>query len=125
VRALILTAISTSLVGVFRLIQQRSRYQFSRRRAGTDMVKNWRFGRWFFAGQIVGLVQSYAVPWILTFFYGPEKTGILMACQTLVLLSNPVLLGLANWLGPATVRAYVSEGINGLNRLLAVCWCLH
>ncbi|MBX3422402.1 MAG: oligosaccharide flippase family protein [Pirellulaceae bacterium] len=118
VRALILIAICSSVVGMTRLWQLRSRYRVLRRRLGSDLVKNWRFGRWFFAGQIVGLVQSYAVPWILTFYYGAEKTGILMACQTLVLLSNPLLIGLANWLGPASVRTYVTAGVQGMNRLL-------
>ncbi|HMP79138.1 MAG TPA: polysaccharide biosynthesis C-terminal domain-containing protein, partial [Pirellulaceae bacterium] len=117
-RALFLIAISSTCVGVVRLLQQRSRFQYSCRLAGLDIRKNWRFGRWFFAGQIVGLAQAYAVPWILTLAYGAEQTGILMACQTLVLLSNPMLLGLANWLGPASVRTYVSDGLAGLNRLL-------
>jgi PST family polysaccharide transporter len=118
VRALLVVGISGGVIGVVRLLYRRQDYQFVRRRMGLDAYRNWNFGRWFFAGQIVGLIQSYAVPWLLTLFYGAEKTGILMACQTLVLLSNPILLGLSNWLGPTAVRTYLELGVRGLNRLL-------
>ena len=40
-----------------------------------------------------------------------------MACHTIVLMSNPFLLGMANWLGPKAARVYSDGGASQVIRL--------
>ncbi len=117
-RSLLIMGACCVAVSVPVLIWQRRSYRIVKRLLCADAMKNLSFGKWFFAGQLVGLIQAYAVPWMLTFFYSAEATGILMACQTLVLLSNPILLGLANWLNPVAAREFARGGASLLIHLL-------
>ena len=48
--------------------------------------------------------------WLVAFLVGPVQTGIYAACQTLLLFTNPVILGFGNLLGPRIAQAYTSGG---------------
>jgi O-antigen/teichoic acid export membrane protein len=72
--------------------------------------RSWMLGRWLFAGQITVSVQGYAGGWILTGILGTAAAGIYAACMTIVLLGNPILIGLGNVLTPRTVRALATGG---------------
>ncbi len=117
-RGLVVIGISGTSVGILAIYLQRKSFLFQPHRLCLDTRRNWRFGKWLFAGQMVGLAQAYAVPSLLAYHFGAVSTGIVMACQTIVLLSNPLLLGIANWLGPASARAYANGGVVELSRLM-------
>jgi O-antigen/teichoic acid export membrane protein len=82
-----------------------------------DLLRNWSFGKWVFAGNLSLLVATQLYPWFLTSIYGSATTGIFAACWTIASLVNPVLFGIGNILGPKTARAYAS-GINKLEKLI-------
>jgi len=117
-RGLVAIGVSGASVGLLAIYYQRKSFQFQPRRFCLDTRRNWGFGKWLFAGQMVGLAQAYAVPSLLAYQFGAVSTGIVMACQTIVLLSNPLLLGIANWLGPAAARSYAGGGLAELSRLM-------
>jgi O-antigen/teichoic acid export membrane protein len=117
-RCLVIIGLTGFLVGSVSLYKQRKLYSFQPKRLWLDTCRNWAFGKWIFAGQLVGLAQAYTVPSLLAFNFGAAATGIVMACQTIVLLSNPLLLGIANWLGPAAAKSYANGGVDDVRRLL-------
>jgi len=109
--ALSVIGLASLVVGVSALLLLRKEFLIRSRRIGPDIWQNWVFGKWMFTAQLVGLLQAYTVPILLAWSVGPTATGIVMACQTIVLLSNPFLLGIANWFGPATARGYAEGGV--------------
>jgi len=117
-RGLLVIGISGVSVGFVAIYYQRKSFLFQPHRFCVDTRRNWGFGKWLFAGQLIGLAQAYAVPSLLAYQFGAVATGIVMACQTIVLLSNPLLLGIANWLGPAAARSYADGGLVELSRLM-------
>ena len=73
-------------------------------------MANWDFGRWILAGQLLGTLHGYAVPWVLALTVGIASTGIFVAAQTIILLTNPMVLGLTNWLEPRAAQVTATEG---------------
>jgi O-antigen/teichoic acid export membrane protein len=104
-------AVATAVVGLAWLFVLRKQFVFRLSAFWRDWRQNWDFGRWLLAGQLTGTLHGYAVPLILTLTIGAAATGIFVAGQMIVLLSNPLVLGLGNWLGPKTAQAYAAGGI--------------
>ncbi|MEQ8824546.1 MAG: oligosaccharide flippase family protein [Filomicrobium sp.] len=126
--ALLVIALATAIVGAAWLFYRRHNFVVRRRNVEADTVRNWRFGRWILGGQLVAVLHGYTVPLALNFILGAQMAGIFIAGETLALLSNPVLLGLSNWLSPRAAAAYASGGIKSathitLQAILAI-WVL-
>lgn len=117
-RALMVIGGVATFVGGGAVLAMSGAFHLSRRHFVEDTRRNWKFGRWMLAGQVIGLVQAYTVPWLMMIRLGAEQTGVLMACQTIVLLSNPLLLGISNWLGPTAANVYSSGGLLATRRLV-------
>lgn len=89
-----------------------------------DWKKHWIFGRWVLAGQIIGLLQAYAPAWVLLIAIGPWATGVFSACENIVLLSNPLILAMANLFGATTARAFSVGGYSAVRKVVdttAIC----
>ena len=78
------------------LIASRRKLRIRRSRLIIDCRKNLRFGRWVLAGQLTGTLHGYLPAWILAFAVGTAATGVFSACESIVLLSNPLILAIAN-----------------------------
>lgn len=115
--AVLAVGTSSLVVGLAALGYWSIEFSLSRKRLWLDAVKNFRFGSWLLIGQFIGFVQGYSIPYLLAATVGMEATGIFMACQQVVLLSNPFLLGISNWLGPQLASTHHLGGLLGLARL--------
>lgn len=115
--ALSVVGVVSSFVSGVALMMQRRSFIVLKNRILADLIKNWRFGKWICGGQLVGLAQSHAVPYWVAIQIGSAATGVLTACQTVVLLSNPFLLGMANWLGPHSVNSLAEGGVTRVVRV--------
>ncbi|HEY2881290.1 MAG TPA: polysaccharide biosynthesis C-terminal domain-containing protein [Pirellulales bacterium] len=104
--------------GAVRIAMRRS---FLPRRANvlTHLKMNWTFGRWACGAQMVSMGMSYALSWMLAFLVDTEATGRYAVCMSLVMIANPLLIGLNNFLSPQSIHAFNAGGIAALNRLLA------
>ena len=93
---------------------------FAPRRAEVwpDLHANWRFAKWIFATNLAYAASTQIYPWLLTVFHGTEATGIYAACAAIVLLSNPFLLGMSNFLGPKAAHTYTAHGTAGMNSVV-------
>lgn len=100
------------------LFQSRRQFSPRRKEISADTKKHWQFGRWVFANQMTMFARGYAVPWLLVLVLDTATTGIFVACETLVLLGNPILLGISNVLTPTASRAYAQEGSVGARRVI-------
>ncbi len=82
-----------------------------------DLRGNWSFGKWAFAGQTATLLSAYCLPWMLTLLAGVTEAGRFSACFSIVLIANPLLIGLNNFLTPQAIHAYKAEGLKALRKL--------
>ncbi|MEN6452308.1 MAG: lipopolysaccharide biosynthesis protein [Thermoguttaceae bacterium] len=108
-------ACATTCLGWWLLDRQPMR--FSRQRLLDDWRYNWSFGRWGLMSQLTGLA-FYIVPWLLASVHGEAAAGELLACTTLVGLSNLFVMGFNNFLVPKAARAYSQHGTRSLARVL-------
>lgn len=89
-----------------------------RNRIASDWRRNWSLGRWIFAEQMCGTANSYSLHWLLALLLGAAATGEFAAAMAVVSLSNPLIIGLGNLLGPSTARALAAGGMPQMRRLI-------
>ncbi len=99
-------------------VSKRQPLRFVRSRFFADWLYNWVFGKWALAGQLVGCVAPYLMPWVVVFACGEAETGVLAACATLIGLSNMFVTGVANYLTPKAAGAFAHGGVKALQRVL-------
>jgi O-antigen/teichoic acid export membrane protein len=58
---------------------------------------------------MVGVVHGFVIYWLLELLIDTSATGLFAACMTILTLSNPLILGLGNALGPRIARVATSE----------------
>jgi len=80
--------------------------------------RNAALGGWFFADQLFAVMNGYFSHWLLAGMLGTATTGAYAACMSLVLFSNPFILGLGNVLMPRTARACAEGGIAEVHRVV-------
>lgn len=86
----------------------------SARTTAATARKNWRLARWMLAAQVVRTLDVYLPFWIVAYLVGEVAAGELAACLTLITLTNPIVLGVGNVLGPRLARAFAEEGVEGV-----------
>ncbi len=96
----------------------RKQFALSRPSIARDLRLNWSFGKWAFAGQVVYLIMAYGMSWLLAFLASTDATGSYAACMSLVMIANPLLLGLNNFFSPQAIHVLQTEGLKALRQLL-------
>jgi lipopolysaccharide/colanic/teichoic acid biosynthesis glycosyltransferase/O-antigen/teichoic acid export membrane protein len=97
------------------LLTNYPKLQWSRRAARAVAVTGWRqMGRWNLAARLLAMAHGYSPYWLLAAFAGPAATGLFAAAMSLVSLANPLLLGMASYLGPQAAEIHHHRGDVGL-----------
>ena len=96
----------------------RSRFQFQMADAKVTVKQNFRYGRWVAGENICSTITMYFCVWMLTGYISQEASGVFFACFTVVLLSNPFLLGVCSILAPSSAREFHERGWRGMNQIL-------
>jgi O-antigen/teichoic acid export membrane protein len=111
--------------GLAWLVMSRRRLRFRRSQYVADWRRNFSFGRWVLAGQIMGAVHGYLPAWVIAIAIGTAATGVFSACESIVLLSNPLILAIANLYGATTARAYAKGGYWAVRKIVqqAALYC--
>ena len=117
VAALAVLAVSCGVVSLVWLWSCRGQFVFTRAAFGGDWQRNWSLGRWLLAGHVTGITQAYALHWLLAVVLGTAATGDFAAVTTIVSLANPLVIGLGNFLMPATAHAFAGSGAAGVWKL--------
>jgi O-antigen/teichoic acid export membrane protein len=109
--AFVIIGISSALVTIIWFLSFYHQFSISLNRAISDLKLNWEFGKWLFIAGAAAALSSRAYIWMLTAFRGPAEVAVLAACLGVILLANPVLLGLENYFGPQLIQTYINKGI--------------
>lgn len=104
---------STAIVW-FVLTRNRFKIRTSSLRQG--VLRSGRLGVWITATRLATVAGNQTVPWILAFCLGVTATGGFAAANSLVSISNPILMGLGSIHLPEAVSDYSKGGIAALNR---------
>jgi O-antigen/teichoic acid export membrane protein len=82
----------------------------------SDLQRNWSFGKWVFVSGITWALTAYLYPWILAGLHGPAATGTWAACLGIVGITNPLVVGIQNFLGPSIAHSSAGGGAPALQR---------
>jgi O-antigen/teichoic acid export membrane protein len=88
----------------------RKRFICSGRQAISDLRRNWSFGKWILGAGVASYLSTLTLTWALADWHGATAVGLLAACQAVVGLLNPFLLGTSFFLEPRASQAYVNGG---------------
>lgn len=97
------------------VISRRKMFSFRLIQTIHDLKRNWSFGKWIFAGNIIWLMSGQLYQWLLMGFHGTAAAGVFSACWGAVAVVNPLLVGIENLLAPKIARAY-TQGIGELRQ---------
>ena len=114
--ALLCIALACCLACVTWLWQRRRSYRVAIASFGSDLRKNLAFGKWIFFSSLLWAMSMTLYPWLLAFFHGTGATGVWGACWGVVAITNPLLLGMQNYLAPKIVQSHLHDGRAGLAR---------
>lgn len=115
--AYITIGIACGSVGLAWLFVRRRDFNIQRRFILRDWKTNWSLGKWLAACQLSGAVHGHSMNWALAIMVGTLATGVFAACESIVLLSNPIIHGVGNLLGAETARAYAQGGVSNVGRI--------
>lgn len=76
------------------------------------------FGKWGAGENVFSVLQYFFGNWFLYFILSKEDVGSYAGCMTIVMLSNPFLLGVTGLLATRSGQAYANEGIPAVRKLV-------
>jgi O-antigen/teichoic acid export membrane protein len=79
---------------------------------------HWRFGRWIFAALVAQAANVIVLQWVLAWVLDWAAAGVFSACMTVVVVTNPLVLGASNVLSPRTARAMARGGEAAVHRVV-------
>ncbi|NNF78742.1 MAG: hypothetical protein HKN05_12005, partial [Rhizobiales bacterium] len=117
--ALVVIAMATAVPALTWLLLNRKNFQITGR---SELLaqgwRHWRFGRWIGAGQLSDLAVTHGVAWLVAALAGTAATGMFAACNSLIMVVNPLILGIGNVLLPRTAQANHEHGSEEVNRIV-------
>jgi len=109
---------ASALVGLFWGVTNRREFELSGTDHAAEFARGWRFGRWVFGGQMLFTSVAFVIQWTIAYLMDEAAVGVYSACMTLVLLANPVVLGLQNLLSPSIAKAMHDGGVVRVRQLV-------
>jgi O-antigen/teichoic acid export membrane protein len=94
------------------------RVRVERDRLRSDWRQNWAFAKWTLRSYLLGYTAPYVLLWILGLTAGAAAAGILGICNTLIGMTNVMVMGVDNVLTPQATHAFATGGTKGLRRIL-------
>jgi O-antigen/teichoic acid export membrane protein len=82
--------------------------------------KNWATGRWSVAASAIIAAGAQLYPWFMATTRGTGEAGVFAACLGITALSNPLLVGMGNFVAPKIMHAFAAAGLRGLQRVTRV-----
>jgi len=115
--AYVVIAVACGMAGMFWLWSFRFHVGLPGQRLLADIRRGWNFGRWVLGSQVLTVLSTYLVYWMVAGELGTNASGILTACSAIILLSNPIVFGTCNYLVPRLAAALAEEGNAGMLRV--------
>ena len=117
--ALLSAGLACAVTGLAWLFRRRNQFGLNRQGWVPAARRNWNFGKWIWAAQMIYYLKSeILILWLLAFILGEAATGVFAACLAVVYLSNPFVLGIGQILSPWIKQALDREGQAGMRQLI-------
>lgn len=81
-----------------------------------DWSASWSITKWLTGGATAVLLGNQGYRWLLSAIASIAELGRLGAAQVVVQLTNPLVIGGSNYLGPTSAKVLADEGVAGLWR---------
>ncbi len=78
---------------------------------------NWVIGRWSLAAGIAAVAGTQLYPWFIAASRGTDQAGMLAACTGITALTNPLVIGMGNFLAPKITHAFAEGGVEAVQRV--------
>lgn len=117
-QALWATSISSGLAAAGWFFVNWQALEFHRPALWAACSRNWIFGKWLLATQVVLVARYFSVAWILAATLGASAAGVLAACEGITKLANPLFMAVANVLTPRAAHALAAGGVRELHRVI-------
>jgi O-antigen/teichoic acid export membrane protein len=119
VSATVLMGLSAAIVSTTWLLLMRKGFRFRFACFFPAIKMNWAVGGWMFAGGLVSHFTSQSmILWILAFSVDETATGIFAAASQIIRITNPLVLGIGQVLGPKIAHAFNRNGLPAARRVV-------
>lgn len=116
---LLLISIATGLPAIVWLGLNFSQFKIPEKAEFTlGIHRHWSFGRWNCAAQMSDLAVTHGIAWLIALTAGTAATGIFAACNSLVMVINPLLFGIGSILLPHAAQANHRHGRDEVARIV-------
>lgn len=117
---------TTSLLAVPWMLMRRGSWRISWSDVLTDWRASWSITKWLTGGATAVLLGNQGYRWLLSAVASIAELGRLGAAQVVVQLTNPLVIGGSNYLGPTSAKVLADHGIHGLWRftIRTTAWML-
>jgi O-antigen/teichoic acid export membrane protein len=78
---------------------------------------NWVIGRWSLAAGLATVAGTLLYPWFIAASRGADQAGTLAACTGITALTNPLVIGMGNFLAPRITHAFAEGGAGAVQRV--------
>jgi O-antigen/teichoic acid export membrane protein len=78
---------------------------------------NWTTGRWSVAAGAIIVAGAQLYPWFMAATRGAGEAGVFAACLGITALTNPLLIGMGNFVAPKIMHAFASGGLEAVQRV--------
>jgi O-antigen/teichoic acid export membrane protein len=117
-RAFGVIGLGCGLAGLAWFFWARRSLAFSLKQAVLDLSHNWSFGKKILFGNTAVFFSYQLSYWFLALFHGTAEVGLLAACQSVIALSNPIMLGSGLFLKVKAAHAFTQGGTGRLRGLV-------
>ncbi|MEQ8846249.1 hypothetical protein [Botrimarina sp.] len=107
---------AASLLAVPWMAARRTGWGVDWRRVAPDWRASWATSKWLTGGGLAVLLGKQGYVWLLPAVASVAELGTFGAAQVIVQVTNPILLGGQNYLGPASAKVLAEGGVGALWR---------
>jgi O-antigen/teichoic acid export membrane protein len=118
------TAAACAVAVVVWAVMARGFFRIEPRRVRPAFLLNWVTGRWSLAAGAVAVASAQLYPWFTAAARGADQAGVLAACMGITALTNPLLIGMGNFLAPKIMHAHAEGGLAAVQRVTRVAFAV-
>ncbi|TWT95841.1 MurJ-like flippase [Botrimarina colliarenosi] len=107
---------TTSMLAVPWMLLRSNAWTVQWRRVLPDWRDNWSISKWLAGGASAVLLGKEGYNWLLSAIASIAELGRLGAARVVVQMTNPLVIGVSNYLGPMSAKVLADEGKAGLWR---------
>jgi O-antigen/teichoic acid export membrane protein len=101
-------------------VMARRLFSIEPRRVLPTFRLNWITGRWSLAAGAAAVASAQLYPWFTAASRGADQAGVLAACMGITALTNPLLIGMGNFLAPKIMHAHAEGGLPAVQRVTRI-----